>query len=98
MAPPLGVPPLRAVLVEHSATFASVPDMDIVPVASGVGSAHTCVPAIVVPSACLTRKYRPGWMVPLIVVTVHVVPADDAYCTDQFVIVTGAAVGLYNST
>lgn len=86
--------PLRALVDDTSATFAAVPLIRVVPVVSGVGS-DTVPP---VPSACFTRWYWPGASVTADSgVTIHDVPAELAYCTDQPARLTGAVPALKSS-
>src|SRR6476660_1282053 len=77
----VGHVPESAVVALTSATLPAVPDMLIAPVTSGVGSGSPPP----VPAASWIRKYSPGASVTSgsSVRLFHVLPADDAYCTDQ---------------
>src|SRR5215470_10379378 len=87
------VPQVSRVWSVFSATLPLVALIAIVPVASGVGSG-TPEPA---PAASWIRKYLPGAMLPVRLVFDHDEPVDDAYCTDQPVMVTVEAPRLNNS-
>jgi len=78
ITPAVGHAPVSATVLETNAIFPAVADMAIVPVASGVGSATPLAPP-----AWRTKKYCPGFKVKFgRVVTLHVVPVAEAYCTD----------------
>src|SRR6185295_8306106 len=66
----------------------------VVPVASGVGSA---APTAAAEASC-TRKYLPGWTVPLSGVTCQLVPDAEAYWIDHAPRSTALAPRLKSST
>ena len=84
---------MSATLLLTRATLPAVALIALVPVALGVGRA--VVPPV--PAACCTRKNAPGRMVPDRLVLDHVVPTEDAYCTDHPVMSTAAVPVLRSS-
>ncbi len=85
MDPPVGQPPVSAVVVLTRATLPAVALIAMVPMASGVG--RLVVPPV--PWASWIRYFVLAARVPEMGVTCQVVPVAEAYCTDQPVKLTG---------
>src|SRR5437879_9132414 len=101
MLPPVGQPPVRAVMLLHRATLPAPAAMAMEPDASGVPI--EVVPPV--PAASLTRKYPPAGIIVLTAasgVTAQavevLVPVAEAYWMDQPLMSTPAAVGLNTTT
>src|SRR5262249_11450447 len=91
---PAEAPHVSAVPSRTSAIFPPEAARFVVPLVSGAGSG---APTEAAEASC-TRKYLPGWIVPVSGVACQLVDAADAYCTDQPVTVTGAPPRLNSST